>query len=70
MLTFFLADYIKNLVPSLIGVAAGGFLYISLTDMLPEMHKENVWEKSLEQFVFMVIGIAAVYILGILLPRV
>lgn len=37
--------------------AAGGFIYISASDLIPELHKENELKKSLLSFIFFLIGI-------------
>lgn len=43
--------------------AAGSFIYIATTDLIPEMHKEhNVW-KSLVQFVLLFLGIMLMWLL-------
>ncbi len=69
VLTFFLSSAIENLTPLLVGVAGGGFLYLALVDLIPEIHKEKNWKKSVVQFVFLIIGIVIMYVLGILLPH-
>lgn len=42
---------------------AGGFLYIALSDLVPELHKESEWKKSLLQLFFMAAGIGIMYLL-------
>lgn len=42
---------------------AGGFLYIALSDLIPELHKENEWKKSLIQLFFIVAGVSIMYLL-------
>ncbi len=68
VLTFFLSS-LQNVIPLLIGVAGGGFLYLALVDLIPEIHKEKSWKKSVVQFVFLIVGIVIMYGLGILLPH-
>ena len=46
-----------NLVNFLLGIAAGGFIYIALTDLIPEMHKETRIKESLLQILFFILGI-------------
>jgi len=38
--------------------AAGGFIYIAASDLIPELHKEASLRKSLSAFVFFVAGVA------------
>ena len=47
----------------LIPFAAGGFIYIASTDLIPELHKETSTGKSLLQLLWLVVGIAAMYVL-------
>ncbi len=41
----------------LTGIAAGGFIYIAGSDLIPEMHKETAISKSLLQLLAFVLGI-------------
>ena len=69
VMTFFVSSSIGNLIPILLGVAGGGFLYLALADLIPEMHKEKDWKKSLVEFVFLVIGILIIFFVGLALPH-
>ena len=37
--------------------AAGGFVYIAASDLIPELHKEANRKKSILSFIFFVIGV-------------
>ena len=39
-------------------IAAGGFIYIAASDLIPELHKEISLKKSIFNFIFFIIGIA------------
>lgn len=41
----------------LIPFAAGGFIYISASDLIPELHKEADMRKSIEAFIFFLVGV-------------
>ncbi len=41
----------------LIPFTAGHFIYIAGSDLIPELHKEVAFKKSLSQFIFLVLGI-------------
>ena len=41
----------------LTGIAAGGFIYIAGSDLIPELHKETAISKSLGQIVAFILGI-------------
>ncbi len=55
---YFLASKIENLTIYLLPFAAGGFIYISTSDLIPEIIKEKNVKKSLISFVFFLLGIA------------
>ena len=54
---FFLADNINNINSFLIPFAAGSFIYIAGSDLIPELHKEAVLKKNLIQILSFVTGI-------------
>lgn len=58
---FFL--YTPESVAFLLPFAAGGFIYIAASDLIPELHKEESMKKSMLSFVFFVIGI--LFLLGV-----
>ncbi len=47
-----------NYTPFLLSFAAGGFLYIAASDLIPELHKETDMKKVAISFVFFLIGIS------------
>ena len=53
---FFLL-YTPESIGFLLPFAAGGFIYIAASDLIPELHKEENLKKSMISFVFFVIGI-------------
>src|SRR4030042_3986025 len=59
---YFLSFNIENLVIYLLPFAAGGFLYISTSDLIPEIRKETNVKKSLISFSFFLIGIVIMYL--------
>jgi zinc and cadmium transporter len=59
---FFLI-YTPESVAFLLPFAAGGFIYISASDLIPELHKEENLKKSMLSFAFFLIGI--MFLLGI-----
>ena len=52
-----LSSYVENITVFLIPFAAGTFIYIAGSDLIPELHKEVRAEKSLLQFVAIVLGV-------------
>jgi zinc and cadmium transporter len=43
----------------LLPVAAGGFIYVALSDLIPELHKSNRGGQSIVQVIAIIIGVAA-----------
>jgi len=46
------------LIAPLLAFAAGGFIYISASDLIPELHKEKDLKKSTKHFVAFALGVA------------
>lgn len=61
--TFFFARDIEGLVPVILAVAGGGFIYIAMTDLIPEIHKETRKENIVIQSVALILGAAIIFIL-------
>ncbi|MAH42715.1 ZIP family metal transporter [archaeon] len=61
--SFAMATYFQALLPLLLPFAAGGFIYIAGTDLIPELHKESGLKRSFGQLVMFVLGIAIMYAL-------
>lgn len=52
-----LGKNIDNIATWMVPFTAGGFLYIALSDLVPELHKEENYKKSLLQFIFVTLGV-------------
>lgn len=57
IVAFVLYTHIQNIVVFLIPFAAGTFIYIAGSDLIPELHKENKISQSLPQIFFFLLGI-------------
>lgn len=55
---YFLSFYLENFIPYLLPFAAGGFIYIAASDLMPEIRKETSLKKSMVSFGVFLIGIA------------
>ncbi len=60
---YFLIAHFQWMIPYLIALSAGSFIYIGAVDLMPELHKEMDKTKSVIQVIAFAIGIAAIYIL-------
>lgn len=67
-LSFFFLSSLTSLVPYILSFAAGNFIYISASDLIPEIHRAFDKEKALVQTTFFLLGIfviwLTIYILG------
>ncbi len=59
---YFLSFYVEDLIVYLLPFAAGGFLYISTSDLIPEIRKEKDVKKSFVSFTFFLLGILIMYL--------
>jgi len=59
---YFLSFRIEGLIIYLLPLAAGGFLYISTSDLIPEIRKERGIKRSLLSFGVFLLGIAIMYL--------
>jgi len=54
---FFLSSKVQGVIPFILPFAAGGFIYIAASDLVPELHKEPKLKKLLLSFAFFLLGI-------------
>ncbi|MEO0092924.1 MAG: ZIP family metal transporter [candidate division WOR-3 bacterium] len=67
--TYFLSPYTNILKIPLLAFAAGGFLYIALVDLLPELRAKASLKESLAQLIFILLGIGLMLGLKFILPE-
>ncbi len=68
LVTYYLASQIHGVAHFLVPFAAGGFVYIAATDLMPELHKRTQGKESLIQLITILTGIALMSTLKILSP--
>ena len=66
ILTFYFASKIEIAIPYLLAFAAGGFIYIASSDLIPELHKEKDFKRSFIQLIVFFIGILTIYVVGLI----
>jgi zinc and cadmium transporter len=64
---YFLASQVTDFALYLLPFAAGGFIYIASSDLIPELHKETNKKRSMMSFLFFLAGLAVMYATKILL---
>jgi len=55
---YFFGGKISGLIPFLLPFAAGGFIYIAATDIIPELHKKENLKQSILEFFLILLGIS------------
>ncbi len=63
ILSLVLFSYIDSLLIFLVPFAAGGFIYIAGSDLIPELHKECGLSQSLLQFLTFALGVCVMLVL-------
>lgn len=63
VITLFLHEVAEKLIIYFIPIAAGGFIYIAGSDLVPELHKTKSMRHSIAQFGAIILGIAAMILL-------
>ncbi len=57
VIAFLLYRSVDGMVAVLLPFAAGSFIYIAGSDLIPELHKENTLSQSIPQILFFLLGI-------------
>jgi zinc and cadmium transporter len=60
---YFLSSSLENIIPSLLPFAAGGFIYIAASDLMPELRKETNLARSINSFLVFILGIILMFVL-------
>ena len=54
---YFMSFTLNNIIPYLLPFAAGGFIYIAASDLMPELRKETNLKRSISSFAVFILGI-------------
>jgi zinc and cadmium transporter len=63
---YFSFSFLHNILPYLLPFAAGGFVYIAASDLMPEIRKEKNLKKSMVSFFVFIVGILLMYLIKII----
>lgn len=69
LIGYFYLGLFNNLKFGVLAFAAGGFIYIASTDLLPETHREKSFIRSLIQVLLLFLGIFIIWYFGFILPE-
>ncbi|MCL5019400.1 MAG: ZIP family metal transporter [Patescibacteria group bacterium] len=63
LLAFYLGNSFKSIIPVLLAITTGNFIYLSATDLLPEIHEKAKRGNALTHTAFFFLGIFLIVIL-------
>lgn len=66
ILTFFVRDQIEGMLPIFLAITAGFFIYIALSDLVPEIHGEDRKNVALIETVLLLCGVLVIYLFVLL----
>jgi len=66
---YFIADFSRGFFSFILPLTAGGFIYIAMSDLIPEIHKEKDLKRSTLAFVAFLFGIIFMVLAKLLLPN-
>lgn len=66
IIAYFFMQQLKAFVPYALAFSAASFLYISMAELIPEMHKKTKFKESIVQILFVIIGIFIIYSIRLL----
>jgi len=66
VLSVWLGSIVANFSSVMLPLAAGGFIYVAGSDLVPELNKESTLGKSLMQFLAIGVGVGLMLLLDML----
>lgn len=64
LVTYWVGDSAEGILPVLLAVTAGFFIYISLSDLVPGIHSEKREQMAAKQSILLLVGLASVWLAG------
>jgi len=62
IIAYFLSNDIKIIIPYILAFSAASFLYLSLAQLIPQMHRKTSLKDSVSQILLIFLGIVIIYI--------
>ncbi|MEX0616467.1 MAG: ZIP family metal transporter [Candidatus Woykebacteria bacterium] len=62
LITYFLGDMIKPLLPVALSITAGFFIYIASSDLIPEIHNKNAQKLAAIESGLLILGVVVIYV--------
>src|SRR3989338_5431422 len=63
IIALILGEITKTFTIWVLPIAAGGFIYIAIADLIPELHKTKKVKYSIEDFIVKIMGVLAMFVL-------
>ena len=64
VLAYFFLERAHHIMPYLLVIASSSFIYIAVSDLIPQMHRRPHWRESLRQIMLIGCGIGVVILLS------
>lgn len=68
VLAFYFSQSLDTLIPILLAVASGSFLYLAMSDIMPELHRKQDKKLMVTQFMWLVTGVAIIFVMTLFVP--
>lgn len=62
ILAYFLSNSIKTIIPYVLAFSAACFLYLSMAQLIPGMHRKTTLKDSFSQILLILLGIGIIYV--------
>ncbi|OGH10695.1 MAG: hypothetical protein A3B38_04410 [Candidatus Levybacteria bacterium RIFCSPLOWO2_01_FULL_36_13] len=69
LLAFFIGEKIEGIIPYSLSLTTGFFLYIALTNLLPEIHHEEKEGYTFWESLFLIFGVLSIWAASVLIPH-
>ncbi len=66
---YFFGQSFESVIPLMVAFAAGNFIYLSMSDLIPELHHEKDAKQILKNSLWLLIGVLIIYLLITILPH-
>ncbi len=69
ILAYYLDMVMAEAIPIFLSIAAGAFLYLAMSDIIPELHHETNRKQIALQTIWLIVGVVLIVGIGLLLPE-
>jgi len=66
MLAYFALQTMRDIVPTLLALAAASMIYVAVADLIPGLHKRTELRDTVEQVVLIVLGVSSIFLVKLL----